>query len=163
MSAVIYVKSKNRHLIVSRVNLKLKFQKGNHLAEVYDVSRLQDENLRETLEELLNTKLENLKFDNIEDGWNNFRKTICEAADGLLGKKASSAAWNIRKKALFIIERRRVLYKNYLSDRSYENKRNVRKVEKAIKYELRGCEVEAMDEIAEDVEEAARRHNSNIL
>ena len=59
MSAVIYVKSKNRHLIVSRVNLKLKFQKGNHLAEVYDVSRLQDENLRETLEELLNTKLEN--------------------------------------------------------------------------------------------------------
>jgi hypothetical protein len=55
------------------------------------------------------------------------------------------------------------LFKNYLSDRSYENKRNVRKVEKALKYELRWCEVDAMDEIAEDVEDAARRHNSKIL
>ena len=28
-----------------------------------------------------------LKFDNVEDGWNNFRKTTCEVADGILGKK----------------------------------------------------------------------------
>jgi hypothetical protein len=161
-SAVIDVKSINHHLVVSSAYLKLKFQKGNYLPGGYDIARFQDENWRE-LQELLNIKLENFKFDNVEDGWNNFRKTICEAADGLLGKKASSAAWNIRKKALFIIERRRVLYKNYLSDRSYENKRNVREVENAIKYELRGCEVEAMDEIAEAVEHAARRHNSNIL
>jgi HPt (histidine-containing phosphotransfer) domain-containing protein len=55
------------------------------------------------------------------------------------------------------------LYKNYLSDRSYENKRNVKKVDKALKYELKRCEVEAMDEIAEDLEDAARQHNSNIL
>ena len=55
------------------------------------------------------------------------------------------------------------MYKNYLSDRSDENKRNVKKVEKALKYELRRCEVEAMDKIAEDLEDAARRHNSKIL
>ena len=52
---------------------------------------------------------------------------------------------------------------NYLSDRSYENKTNVRKVEKALKYELRRCEVEAMDKISEDLEDAARRHNSKML
>ena len=42
-------------------------------------------------------------------------------------------------------------------------KRKVKKVKKALKYELRRCEVEAMDEIAEDLEDAARRHNSKIL
>ena len=67
------------------------------------------------------------------------------------------------KKALCLIESRRGLYKNYLSDRSYENKRNVKKVEKALKYELRRCEVEAMDKITEDLEDVARRHNSKIL
>ena len=54
------------------------------------------------------------------------------------------------------------MYKNYLSDRSYENKRNVKKAEKVLKYELRRCEVEAMDKIAEDLEDL-RRHNSKIL
>ena len=54
------------------------------------------------------------------------------------------------------------LYKNYLSDRSYENKRNLKKVEKASKYETRSCDVEAMDKIAEDLEYSARRHNSKI-
>ena len=139
---------------MSKVNLKLKFRKGNSLPESYDVGRLQDENLR---------KLESLKFDNVEDGWNNFRKTICEVADGVLGKSAKTATRNISEKALGLIESRGGLYKNYLSDRSYENKRNVKKVEKALKYELRRCEVEAMDEIAEDLEDAARRHNSKIL
>ena len=55
------------------------------------------------------------------------------------------------------------MYKNYLSDRSLENKKNVKKVGKPLKYELRRCEVEAMDEIAGDLEDAARRHNSKIL
>jgi hypothetical protein len=62
-----------------------------------------------------------------------------------------------------LIDRRRGLYKNYLSVRSYENKRNVKKVEKALKYELRRCEVQVMDKIAEDLEYAGRRHNSKIL
>ena len=36
-------------------------------------------------------------------------------------------------------------------------------MEKALKYKLRRCEVEAKDKIAEDLEDAARRHNSKIL
>ena len=56
---------------MSRVNLKLKFLKGNYLKGSYNVSRLQDENLREIFEEQLNTKLDSLKFDDVEDGWNN--------------------------------------------------------------------------------------------
>jgi len=36
-------------------------------------------------------------------------------------------------------------------------------VEKALKCKLRRCEVEAMDKIAEDLEDAARRHNSKIF
>ena len=55
------------------------------------------------------------------------------------------------------------LYKNYLSDRSYENKRNVKKVDKALKHELRRCEVEVMDKITKDLEDAARRHDSKTL
>ena len=61
------------------------------------------------------------------------------------------------------MERRRGLYKNYLSSRSYEIKRKVKKMEKALKYELRRLQVEAMDKIAEDLEDAARRHNNKIL
>ena len=63
----------------------------------------------------------------------------------LLGKKARNSTTNNSKKALCLIEKRRDLYKYYLSDRSYENKQNVRTVEKALKYKLRKCEVEAMD------------------
>ena len=99
----------------------------------------------------------------MEDGWKNFRKTICEVADGALGKSAKTATRNISEKALSLIESRRGLYRNYLSDRLYENKRNVKKVEKALKYELRRCEVEAMDKIAEDLGGAPRRYNSKIL
>ena len=50
------LRSKDHHLVVSRVNLKLKFWKGNYLLGNYDVGRLQDENLRETFQEQLNTK-----------------------------------------------------------------------------------------------------------
>ena len=59
-------------------NLKLKFRKGNCLPGSYDVGRLQDENLRETFQEQLNTKLQSLKFDNVEDGWikNNLVKLL---------------------------------------------------------------------------------------
>ena len=39
-SAVIDVKSKDHHLVMSRVNLKLKFWKGNYLPESYDVRKL---------------------------------------------------------------------------------------------------------------------------
>ena len=75
-SAVIDVKSKGRHLVVSRVNVKSKCQKSYHLPGCYDVGRLSDENLRETFQELLNTKLENLKSDNIENRWNNIDSWI---------------------------------------------------------------------------------------
>ena len=59
-------------------------------------------------------------------------KTICEVANDVLGKKVRTAARNISEKALCLIESRRGLYKNNLSDTSYENKRNVKKVEKAL-------------------------------
>ena len=55
------------------------------------------------------------------------------------------------------------MYKNYLSDMWYENKRNLKKVEKELKYELSRCEVKAMDKIAEDLVDAARWHNSKML
>ena len=67
-SAVIDIKTKDHHVVVSWVNLKLKFWNGNYLLESYYAGKLQDENLRETFQEQLNTKLESLKFDNAEDG-----------------------------------------------------------------------------------------------
>ena len=44
--SVIDVKSEDHHLVVSKVNLKLKFQMVDYLPGSYDVSRLQDLNLR---------------------------------------------------------------------------------------------------------------------
>jgi len=44
----------------------MKFRNGNYLPGSYDAGRLQDENLREIFQEQLNTKLESLKFDNVE-------------------------------------------------------------------------------------------------
>ena len=88
--------------------------------------------------------------------FNNYGKIIFIVTDGVLGKKVKTAARNISEKALCSIKRRRGLNKNYLSDRSYGNKRNVKKVKKALKYELRSCEMEAMDKIAEDLEDSAR-------
>jgi len=90
------IKSKGHNLVVSRVNLKLKFRKGNYLSGSFDVGRLQDEDLLETFHEQLNTKLESLKFYNEEDAWNNFRKTIQEVADGFLGKKVKTVSRNIK-------------------------------------------------------------------
>jgi len=69
----------------------------------------------------------------MEDVWNNFRKIICEVADSVLGNKVKTAARNISEKALCLIERKRGLYKNHLNDRSYENKRNVKRAEKVLK------------------------------
>ena len=66
-------------------------------------------------------------------------------------------------KMLCLIERKRGFYKSYLSNRLHEKRKNIKKVEKALKYELRRREVEAMNDIAEDLEDAARRHNSKIL
>ena len=115
-SAVIDVKSDDYYLLVSRVNLKLKFRKGNVLLGSYDVGKLQNDNLRATFQEQLNTKLESLELDIVEDERKNFRKTICEVADGVLGKTVRSAAWNISEKALCLMDRRKGLYNNYLSD-----------------------------------------------
>ena len=42
-SAAIDVKSKDHHLVMSRVNLKLKFRKGNFLPGSYDAGRFQGE------------------------------------------------------------------------------------------------------------------------
>ena len=39
----------------------------------------------------------------------------------------------------------------------------IEKEEKALKYELRRCEVETMDKIAEVLEDAARQHNSKTV
>ena len=75
---VIDVRSKDHHLVVPGVNLKRKFRKDNYFPRSYDVGRLQNENVRETFPELLSTILESLKFNIVEDAWNNFRKTICE-------------------------------------------------------------------------------------
>ena len=84
----------------SGVNLKLKFRKSNCLPVSYDVGRLQDENLRETFQEEMNTNMQNLKFDNVKDRWNNFSKTILVVADGVLGKKIRSTDRNISEKPL---------------------------------------------------------------
>ena len=103
--AVIDVKSKAHHLVDSRVNLKKSFRKSNYVQGSFDVGRLQDENLRGTFQEQLNTKLQSSKFDKVEYGWNNFRKTICEIADGVLGKKVMTSARDIPEKALYLIKR----------------------------------------------------------
>ena len=47
---------------------------------------------------------------------------------------------------LCLIERRG-FYKSYLSNPLHEKRKNIKKVEKALKYELRRCEVKAMDKI----------------
>ena len=60
---------------MSRLDLKVTFRKGNYLPGSYDVVRLQDENLRENVHGPLNTKMESLKFDNV-DGWNDFSKIV---------------------------------------------------------------------------------------
>jgi hypothetical protein len=56
-------------------------------AQSYDVGRLHDLNFWENFQEQINTKLDSLKFDNTEDGGNNFRKIVCEVTDGALKKK----------------------------------------------------------------------------
>ena len=45
-SAVINLKGKDHHLVVSKVNLKLKFWKSNYLPGSYGFGRLQDKNLK---------------------------------------------------------------------------------------------------------------------
>ena len=60
--------------------------------------------MRETFLEQLYTKLESLKFDNVESGWNSFRRTICEVADDVLAKKVKTAAMNTSEKALCLIK-----------------------------------------------------------
>ena len=42
---LIDVKSKDHHVVVSKINLKLEFRKDNYLLGRYDAGRIQDENL----------------------------------------------------------------------------------------------------------------------
>ena len=56
-SAFIDGRRKDHHLVVPRVNLKLKFRKGNYLPRSYNCSRIQDENSRKTFQEQLNPEL----------------------------------------------------------------------------------------------------------
>jgi hypothetical protein len=60
-----------------------------------------------------------LKFDNVEDRLNDFRKIDCEVADGFSRKKIRNSARNISENTLYSIERRGS-YKNHLSDRSFD-------------------------------------------
>jgi len=61
----------------------------------------------------------------------------------ILHRKAADDV--LEKNALCLIESRRCLYKNYLSERSCENKRNVKIVEKELKKGPGMCEVDAKD------------------
>ena len=90
-----------------------------------------------------------------------YKNSFVKSLKSLLGKKARNAARNIMKNALCLVWMKKGLYKNYLIYRSCENKRNVEKVEKVLKYELR--RYEAADNIAEDLEDAATWYNSKIL
>ena len=69
-----------------------------------------------------------LKFDNVENGWSNFRKGVYEVADAVFGKKVRNGVRNISDNDLCLISRRG-LYKDYLSNRSCKNNRSVKKVE----------------------------------
>ena len=116
-SVVIDVKSKDHHLVVSKVNLKLKFWKGDYLPESYDVGRLQDENFRETFQEELNTKLESLKLTMWKMGGIILEKQLVELLMVSQGRQLRLQLGILVKKLLCLIESRRGLYKNYLSDR----------------------------------------------
>jgi hypothetical protein len=61
-SAVVYVKNKNHLLIVSRVNLKLKFQKVNFFLGFCDVARFQDGNQPGVAGFVLNPELSRVVF-----------------------------------------------------------------------------------------------------
>ena len=65
--------------------------------------------MKEHFQEQLNAKRESLKFDNLEDGYDNFRKIVYEVADGILRKKGRNAARNVREDALCLSERKRDL------------------------------------------------------
>ena len=62
-------------------NSQLKLRKNNYISGRYAFSKLHDDNLRENFQEQLNTKLDSLKLDSVEDGWNNFWEVICKVAD----------------------------------------------------------------------------------
>jgi len=65
---------------------------------------------------------------------------LYEVADVVSGREARICARNASESDLSLVERRMGFYKKYLSDRFYRNKRNVRKVDITIKYELRMCD-----------------------
>jgi len=69
---------------VSRIHTKLKFRKGNYLLGSYEAGCLHEENMRGTFREQLNIEPKSLKCDDAKIEWNNFRKILCEVADGVL-------------------------------------------------------------------------------
>jgi len=54
----------------------------------------------------VNKILESLNFDDVEDGWNDFKKIFCGIFNGVFVKNARNAARIISKNILYIIERR---------------------------------------------------------
>ena len=80
-STVINDKSKDHCLVGFIANSLLKLKKNNYISGRYAFSKLHDDNLRENFQEQLNTKLDSLKLDSVEDGWNNFWEVICKVAD----------------------------------------------------------------------------------
>ena len=71
----------------------------------------------------------------LQDRYNNFRRLVCKVAEDVLGRKYRKSIQNISKKIFRLAKDRTVLYKKFLSGKSYENKN----VEKALENELRKC------------------------
>ena len=55
-------KSKDHHLVTSRVNPEVKFREGHYLPRIYDIGTLQNENLRENFQEQWSIQLDSLRF-----------------------------------------------------------------------------------------------------
>ena len=138
--------------MVPRVHVKLKFRKDDYLP-----SKLwfKDENSRVTFKGQLNIKRASLKFENIEDERNNVEKMACKVLNVILGRDVRNAVRNSNEKKLSLVKKGREMHKKYLSDKFYENKRNLRKVERGLKYKLTRYQVKTMDEKPEDLEDEA--------
>ena len=76
----------------------------------------------------MDVKPKNFEFDNLENGWNNYRRIVYEGVADILERKGRNALRNTSGNPLSLVEERRILYKKLLSDRSYENKRTVEKI-----------------------------------
>lgn len=162
-SAVIDSASNDHRLVISKLSLRFKSRKGNYMIGKFDVARLEDPTCRAHFQEKLNEKLENLEIKNVEEGWSAIRDSVCEVALNVLGKKKSKLIKNVSEKALSLINDRNKLHEIYLGSKTEENRKKVREIEKTLKKELKKCENDFMDKIAEDLEDAAKRHNLKVM